>query len=235
MKPKGDIYIKGRSLPFGNIRVGLSKVERIAFHFLRGVGVGLIGFSVISLLFSYGPAIKEEIYYDLGLKRVGISQVERAVASDSVEKEAESYGVRADFSIVVPKIGATSEVVANVDPANESEYLAALEKGVAHAKGTYFPGQGKNIYLFSHSTDSPLNVEKYNAVFYLLRKLENGDRIILFFAGEKYEYSVSEKHVVSANDISWLSQKVTNETLVLQTCDPPGTNWRRLIVVAKSI
>src|SRR5690606_7249057 len=38
-----------------------------------------------------------------------------------------------DFSIVIPKIAANANVIQNVDPANEPEYLDALQHGVAHA------------------------------------------------------------------------------------------------------
>src|SRR3972149_1574681 len=74
---------------------------------------------------------------------------------------------------------------------------------------------------------------RYNAVFYLLRKLEAGDKIIVFFADKKYEYQVTQKLTTPAKDVSWFSYDDGEETLVLQTCDPPGTTFRRLIVVAK--
>jgi len=154
---------------------------------------------------------------------------------NKVRQEAASYGVNSYFSVVVPKIGAASDVVANVSTAGKSDYLEALQQGVAHARGTYFPGQGREIFLFSHSTDSPLNFARYNAVFFLLGRLEAGDEVIVFFADKKYVYEVVDKQVVPASDTTWLTQGSPEELLILQTCYPPGTTWKRQLVFAKPI
>jgi LPXTG-site transpeptidase (sortase) family protein len=203
----------------------------------------MVGFAVILFIFTFGPVINEEVNYRLGRSGIEYKEdrfnylVEKAEADKTIktQKQAESFGVGSYFSLVIPKIEAASNVIANVDASIEAEYSEALQNGVAHARGTYFPGQGKNIYLFSHSTDSGYNVARYNAVFYLLRELEAGDRIIVFFADKKYEYEVFEKVTTSADDASWLNEKSGEEMLILQTCDPPGTNWRRLLVVAKPV
>jgi len=150
-----------------------------------------------------------------------------------VIKEAEAMGVDARFSIYVPKINAKSKVLENVDMNNEKEYLDALKQGVAHGKGTYFPGQGKNIFLFSHSVSEPEYIKEYNAVFYDLRDLDIGDEIIIYFSGIKYLYRVIEKDIASASDTSFLAKDFGGETLILQTCDPPGTTLRRLLVIAR--
>jgi LPXTG-site transpeptidase (sortase) family protein len=152
-----------------------------------------------------------------------------------VIKEAESLGLDARFSIYVPKINAKSVVIENVDMSNESEYLAALKKGVAHGRGTYFPGQGQNIFLFSHSVSAPEYVQTYNAVFYNLKDLGLGDEIIIFFSGQKFVYKVSEKVVTTPRDVSFLAKDYGGEALILQTCDPPGTTLRRLLVIAKPV
>ena len=57
-----------------------------------------------------------------------------------------------EFSIIIPKIGASAKIFPNVDPSNSDEFLPILMKGVAHAKGTVFPGIVGNTYLFAHST-----------------------------------------------------------------------------------
>lgn len=238
MRPKGTIYKKGRSTLHGEIVVSLSKVERIGYHLLRTAGAGFIGFAIIGFFFAYGPVIKEEVDYELTGKRRAQEDVKLKIAeaekTASVQAEADYWEVDSYFSVVVPKIEASSNIIANVDAASEKEYMEALKKGVAHAKGTYFPGQGENIYLFSHSTESPF-VSQYNAVFYLLRKLEVGDRVIVFFADKKFEYVVEEKLVTTADDTSYLVENTDSERLVLQTCDPPGTTWKRLLVIAKPV
>lgn len=243
MRPKGNIYKKNKSPLAGEVRLAMSKIERFAFRLLRGIGAGFVGFAVMGILFTYGPVIREELSYQF--KEEGQAPVRsrfgdliefaEADRTVRVQNEAKSYGVGSYFSIVIPKIDASSNIIANVDAANEEDYTEALSQGVAHARGTYFPGQGRNIYLFSHSTDSPFNISRYNAVFYLLGKLEEGDRFIVFFADSKYEYEVSEKVVTGSDDTSWLNDTKSEEVLILQTCDPPGTTWRRLLVIAEPV
>jgi LPXTG-site transpeptidase (sortase) family protein len=141
--------------------------------------------------------------------------------------------VSTDFGIVIEKINANARVVANVDPGSETEYSQALGLGVAHAKGTVFPGQKGNIYLFSHSVDAPWNIIRYNAVFYLLNKLERGDSISMFFKGRRYDYVVYDKVIANPSDTQYLTNKYDDSILTLQTCDPPGTLLNRLLIRAR--
>lgn len=139
------------------------------------------------------------------------------------------------FSILIPKIGASAKIFPNIDPSNEDEFKKVLLKGVAHAKGTVFPGKKGNIYLFAHSTDNFWDVGRYNAVFYLLKDLTQGDEIVVFFENKRYNYVVKNTKIVSPSDVSYIvdSQKQDKQVLILQTCWPPGTAWQRLIVFAE--
>jgi LPXTG-site transpeptidase (sortase) family protein len=139
-----------------------------------------------------------------------------------------------NFSIVIPKLGASAKVFPNVDPGNPNEFLPLLQQGIAHAKGSVFPGMKGNTYLFAHSTDNWWHVGQYNAVFYLLKNLAPGDEIIVFFEGNRYTYMVSQSYIAEATDTTFLTRMpVDSQQLILQTCWPPGTTWKRLFVVAK--
>ena len=140
-----------------------------------------------------------------------------------------------NFSIIIPKIGASAKVFPNVDITNENEFLPILLKGVAHAKGTVFPGQKGNTYLFAHSTDNFWDVGRYNAVFYLLKDLVPGDQIIIYFQNKRYDYVVKSSKIVDPSDTSNIvnAQKINKQQLILQTCWPPGTTWQRLLVFAE--
>lgn len=139
------------------------------------------------------------------------------------------------FSIVIPKIAANAKVQSNIDPGNEKVYLEALKKGVAHALGTAFPGEGGHVFLYAHSTDYLWNVGSYNAVFYLLYKLEKGDEINVFYKGKRNVYKVIDKKVVSPSEVEYLTRKTNKEFLTLQTCWPPGTTLKRLLVLATRV
>lgn len=238
MRPHGTIYKTGQK-PRGQVFLHLPLRTRVVYHFLRGIGLGLITAAVAGFILAYSPIIGQEAGYTL--KSAGImnqsvdysAQIAKASETDAVQKEAQELDLDPSFSIVIPKIDARSNVIANVDTGNEAEYLAALKNGVAHAKGTYFPGQGKPIFLFAHSTNAPLQVARLNAVFYLLSKLEENDSVILYFADKKYFYTVTGKKVIDKDDTSYLYDQNNKETLYLMTCTPPGTTWKRLIVTAE--
>jgi LPXTG-site transpeptidase (sortase) family protein len=145
--------------------------------------------------------------------------------------------VSRDFGLVVEKINVNAPVVKNVDSANYTEYMQALRSGAAHAKGTALPGskenQNNNVFIFAHSTLNFWQMGPYATLFTLLNKLEKGDRVVTFYQGQRYDYLVTEKKIVEATDTKYLTEPSSEPILTLQTCDPPGTNFRRLIVTAK--
>ena len=198
----------------------MEKRKALAFY-LNLSGEVFIIFSILILFFTYGPVAKEEVSY----------QARQVLGVAKSEEELEP--VNREFSIVIPKLSVSAPVFASVNPFNEKEYLPILQKGVAHAKGSALPGRFGNTYLFAHSTDAFYNVGKYNAVFYLLGKLEKGDQIYIYYNNEKYTYKVTDKKVVAPADVSYLGKSGRGNTLTLQTCYPPGTTLKRLVVVAE--
>lgn len=141
--------------------------------------------------------------------------------------------VNTEFAIVIPKIAANSPILPNINPGDEREYLSALQHGVAHAAGTNFPGSGGHVFLFAHSTDYVWNVDAYNAVFYLLYKLEQGDEIYLYYQGRRYVYVMESNTVADPSQVEYLTRGTESELLTLQTCWPPGTTLKRLLVFAR--
>lgn len=143
------------------------------------------------------------------------------------------------FGIHINKINAHSVVVPNVDANDPKIYMEALKNGVAHALGSGLPGVdsliNRTIYLFAHSTSAPSLVAQYNAQFYLLHKLETGDEMEIVFWNKSYKYRVTDKKTVAADDTSFLTPQTEKEILILATCTPPGTTWKRLIVIAERI
>jgi sortase A len=111
-------------------------------------------------------------------------------------------------------------------------YLDALKQGVAHASGTAFPGEEGHIFLFAHSTDYVWNVSTYNAIFYLLNKLDANDEINIFYKGRRHVYKVIKKDIIDPTQVEYLTRKTNKEFLTLQTCWPPGTTLQRMLVYA---
>lgn len=134
--------------------------------------------------------------------------------------------------ITIPKIHAQAKIITNVDPWNETEYDLALKKGIAHAKGTALPGEKGTVYLFAHSSGAPWDLSWYNTIFLRLGELEKGDLIIVMNDGKKYDYIVQEKKIVLPDEVNYLLQ-TGKDQLILQTCTPIGTSFKRLLVFAR--
>ncbi len=208
--------------------------ERIAESFIR-TGVILVFLSALIFVAVFSPILKEEASYIFS--RPGKVADKEIVLSDiaAVIDEDKIAPVDKDFSIIVPKIGANSKVVQDVDPYNSQEYQQRLTQGVAHAKGSPLPEQGGNTFLFAHSSDNFYNANRYNSVFYLLHKLENEDVFYLVKDEVIYKYEVNEKSIVNPDQITYLTEPTKEDKATLMTCWPPGTTLNRLIIVGKLV
>ena len=140
------------------------------------------------------------------------------------------------FQLQIPSLKIDVGVSANVDAGNPAEYEQVLKSSIAHAKGTGFPdhdgGISKTIFLFAHSTNGSWNITQYNAQFYALKDIQQGDEISVWFWGKKFVYQVEGIEIVEPEDLTILEPQLEEEKLVLQTCWPPGTTETRLLVMA---
>jgi LPXTG-site transpeptidase (sortase) family protein len=227
--------------------------EKVRFLIIRSIGNFLVLFAVFGVFATFGPALYYEATFRIAQARgvsftvseptsdhvvvraEGVTQVVEMNFADVLSGPKEKILTPADteFGLIIPKIGANTKIIPNVDPSDPEIFLPTLKRGVAHAAGTLFPGQKGNIYLFAHSTDNFWDVGRYNAIFYLLKDLKIGDDVIIFFQGVRHNYIVKEIQVVNPTEISYLKNpKTGKEKLILQTCWPPGTTWQRLLVFA---
>ncbi|MBI4096102.1 MAG: class E sortase [Candidatus Levybacteria bacterium] len=223
----------------------MTKTEIIKFLILRTIGNFLVLFAIFGVLATFGPALYYEAQYRIIRMRGVRFLVENAPQKVNVPalgfsdvlsgpKEQILAPIDTVFNIIIPKIGANARIFPNVDPSSPNIFLPILQKGVAHAKGTVFPGQAGNIYLFAHSTDNFWDVGRYNAIFYLLKDLKEGDDIAVFYRNARHNYKVTRLGIISSREVSFITRAQTGkELLILQTCWPPGTTWQRLLVLAE--
>lgn len=219
--------------------------QDIRFLILRTFGNFLFLFAIFGVIATFGPAGYYEVQYRVIQARGVEFQVSETLADEPKEtasfadlltgsKEQELSPIDTEFSILIPKIGATSKIIPNVDPSNENAFLPALSQGVAHAQGSVFPGLEGNVYLFAHSADNFWDAGRYNAIFYLLKDLKEGDEIVVFYKGERHNYFVTGTKIVDPSDVSFITNaQEGGEQLILQTCWPPGTAFKRLLVFAR--
>lgn len=228
--------------------------EYLSILILRTIGNFLIFTSLFFISKTFYQPVREEIKYYVNkqknieyvvataaeapkLKREFSLNTQKGGLAESAKKKQLEVLVPVDpeFSIVIPKIGANSNIIPNVDVADKNAYLEALQHGVAHAEGTAFPGEAGHIFMFAHSTDYVWNVGTYNAVFYLLYKLDVGDEVDLFYKGQRYVYRVTGKEIVDPSEVEYLTRKTDKEFLTLQTCWPPGTTLKRQLIFAERV
>lgn len=198
-----------------------------------------LGLTILVLIF-YPVLIQEADYQVKKISSQEYQLVEDPQKIEEAKKETALFNRQIllvpksfDFSLVIPKIGVNSEVFPEIDSTNENDYLPVLKQGVAHAQGSSLPNGPGTVFIFAHSTDSFYNIARYNATFFLLRKLENDDDIYVFYNNKKYSYLVVDKKIVKPEEVDSEVKKLEGNFLVLQTCYPPGTTLKRLLVIAE--
>jgi LPXTG-site transpeptidase (sortase) family protein len=189
-------------------------------------------FFIFSMIFTYGPVVGVELKYQYKKTLHSLFNVTdlRSLILPTVNLEIIT-AQNQKFGMEIPALYIDEPIIYNVDPHDKTQYMAALKQGIAHAAGTDLPGYPGLGYYFAHSSEPDLR-NQYNAIFYLLGKLQNNDQVFIWKDGEKYEYRVYDKKVVSPADLSFLSQRYDRPTIVLQTCWPPGTTNMRMLVFA---
>lgn len=198
----------------------LRKKSKVNWFLISGWLILSLG--LIILIKTFFPVISQEVKYSAAQLRLTAAQ-------------AEITPLDKNFGIVIPKINANARIIPNIDPYNSQIYQSALTKGVAHAKGTVFPGRNGNSFIFSHSSTNFYEAIRYNSAFYLLNKLEIGDEIYTYVNDQKFIYKVIGKELVNPDNVSFLNAKAETKTLTLMTCWPAGTTLKRLIVTATAV
>ena len=222
----------------GEIKLGKEILVNKLIRTLRTIAWGLkkggsvlIVAAIVGVGWIYTPLVTAEVNYQTGRIKLPIFDQSKIFKEQKIQPRITWEIPDKEYSIYIPKISARSRVIEGVDVANSAAYLMALKSGVAEAGGLAHPGQVGTTYLFAHSTDSPINFARYNAVFYLLDKLASGDRVEISYRSQLYKYAVRSVVVLSAQDTRYLVPQKEKEQLILQTCYPPGTSWKRLVVV----
>ncbi len=182
------------------------------------------------------PVLAVELHYQLvraAKETFNVTSLKQLIIPNITLRVDDTSRYAQNGGISIPAIYVDEPVIYNIDPNNKEIYSLALKSGIAHAAGTGLPGSGGLGYYFAHSSTVPF-VRQYNAVFYLLGKLRPGDTVLLWRNGERFPYTVSTTQITSPSDVSFLHRTYTKETVVLQTCWPPGTSLQRLLVFAEA-
>lgn len=213
--------------------------------FWKVIPNGLIVLGLVLIFVSVVPFLRDEVWYFLNRPRGQIYTLDAKLSGGQRNSVFAKYlntkpilvePVNRDFAIVIEKIGVNAPIVANVPVTDEKAYNEALKTGVAHASTSDYPSMSPgNVYLFAHSSLNFWELGRYAQIFNLLRKLEFGDKIHIFYEGQDYIYKVVNKEIYKGFNTYPLTRSVIEPLLTLQTCDPPGTRLNRLVVTAKLV
>lgn len=109
----------------------------------------------------------------------------------------------------------------------------SLKQGLGHHPDSVWPNEKGNVVLAGHNFD--LDAENpYGKVFISLRLVEIGDEVIIIYNSRKYHYQVFKKETAQPDDTT-LFGKSDEWLLTFYTCDPPYTDWKRLVLQAKLV
>lgn len=111
------------------------------------------------------------------------------------------------------------------------------DEALGHYVGSLYPGEGVgNTFIYGHSVlPYFFNPRNYKTIFSTLKQLNEGDEFFIDYNNKELRYKVEKKLFLKPGEVNPLAEfkpKYLNEsTAVLMTCDPPGTRYKRLLVV----
>lgn len=140
---------------------------------------------------------------------------------DQPKGQPDQEVIPADNTLVIPSLGLQEVVYEGSGP-------AALSKGIWRRPHTSDPTQGSNTVLVGHR----FTYTDPQGVFYHLDKVKVGDRIVLYWEGEKYAYTVMKAFVVAADKIE-IEAPTDSPILTIYTCTPLWSARDRLVIQAE--
>lgn len=139
--------------------------------------------------------------------------------------------------IVIPRIGKNIPLIDIKEKTVEWKsqldniFMKELEDWVVRYPGSAKPGEKWNSFIFGHSSNFPWIAWNYNDVFARLGQMQIWDDVFSYYGQKKYKYKITEKRVISPDDVSILKRNKNNKEITLMTCWPIGTTLNRLVLI----
>ncbi len=216
---------------FGKLALLLKLNVIFSRRHVRYATVGLVSFAIFLLVFNFGTIFGQLNYWINPPKAV--APITTPAPAIAVATNSDAEAIDAPDQLIIPKIKVTTPVVFEPSIA-EAAIQKSLQNGVVHYAGTALPGEHSNIVIVGHSSNDWWEPGNYKFIFSLLEKMAPGDQIQFNYQKKKYVFEVTGTKIVEPSEISVL-QPTSEAQLTLITCTPPGTSWKRLIVVAKQV
>lgn len=155
----------------------------------------------------------------------------------SAEKEKLLPLTDDDFYLSIPTLDVSAPVVLEKST-DQNKIFDRLEEGVVHYGSSPLPGQKGASIILGHSSAYPWYKGKYGSVFALLGRLKTGDVIKIQNGDKILNYKVSQSLVFypfSKDKRLEQLEKSDKSSIILVSCWPVGTNYRRIAIRADLI
>jgi len=142
------------------------------------------------------------------------------------------------FSLEIPSLGIRAPIILekSTDP---KQIFNRLNDGVVHYEDTPLPGEKGTSIILGHSSAYPWYKGQYGSVFALLGKLKEGDAFFITNGDKTLNYRISQSFVFNPFDkddeqIKHI-ENTEDSSIILVSCWPVGTNYKRIAVKADLI
>jgi LPXTG-site transpeptidase (sortase) family protein len=140
--------------------------------------------------------------------------------------------------LIIPKINAVAPITFGLSDLSENSVQTALQDGLVHYPirgASAHPGQNGTTAILGHSAADWFEPGNYKLVFRMLNRLVAGDLFYIDYQGVRYTYRVTGSKAILPTEVDALNLGTDKPYAALVTCDPPGNNSRRLVVMAEQI
>lgn len=135
-------------------------------------------------------------------------------------------------SLEIPIIAVRAPLLEGTSPQDISKMLT---RGALTLSPFLPPPEKGRTVIFAHSSDYPWKENPYATLFMRLPNLHIGDKIIVHHDEKKYSYQITKTLITDASLSPLLSEKNTENQIVLSTCYPVGLFNKRYSVIANAL
>lgn len=203
---------------------------------VRGIVIFLASFTLAYGIFNY-RFITSYIYFKLNSNSfVEFSPNPKEVVHLPISDFRSNTPLPANAEIIIEKLDIRAPIVFNLAD-DEKVIFNNLENGVVNYPGTVKPGEAGLSLLLGHSSALPWYKGDYGSVFALLGQLKKDDIFYVRYSdGRTFTYKMYDSVIFSplSTDDSYLKLE-GDSNLVLLSCWPVGTSYKRIAIKAKLI
>ena len=127
-----------------------------------------------------------------------------------------------DDRLVIPALAIDQKILSGKNP-----YIVNL--GVWARPNTSTPPKGSNTVLVAHRF-----TYRGASIFYNLGNLKKGDKVVVYWSGKEYDYTVNANKIVNGSDLS-VEDPTKNTELTLYTCTPLWTAHPKYRIVVTAL